>query len=419
MSLYESPLYKDALNQLELASGIMGLDPNISERLRSPKRAIQVSIPIRLDDGTVKTFEGYRVQHNMTLGPGKGGMRFHPDVTLSQTAGLAMLMTFKCALVGLPLGGAKGGVKVNSEDLSRQELQALTRRFALEIGPFIGPNKDIPAPDIGTDSQSMAWFMDTYSQITGYAQPGVVTGKPIVVGGSLGRGDATGKGVAYCIDFAYERMNKRIDRTVKVAIHGFGKVAIPAAMDLFEKGANIVAISDVSGAIYNEHGINLNEAIDWVKKRKHLVDFPDAEHISNDELLELPVDILIPAAVSGVITKENAPRIKAKLIAEGANGPLTREAIEMLSDRGIYIIPDILCNAGGVIVSYFEWVQGLQAFFWNLDEINRKLYEILHSAFDRVHRNSEIYKVDMKKAAFITSLQRLEGAMKLRGMWPG
>lgn len=419
MALYHSPLYKDALAQLEEAASVMKADENIIERLKKPKRAIQVSIPIRLDDGTVKTFEGYRVQHNLTLGPGKGGIRFHPDVDLSETTALAMLMTFKCALVGLPLGGAKGGVKVDPNDLSRQELQGLTRRFAMEIGPFVGPDKDIPAPDIGTDRQTMAWFMDTYSQVHGYASHGVVTGKPISVGGSLGREEATGRGVAYCVNFAYDRMDKEIDNSTTVAIHGFGKVGMPAAVDLAEQGAKIVAVSDVSGAVYDPDGLDVLKLINWVKGRKLLKDYQGVEHITNDELLELEVDVLIPAAIDGVITKKNMKNIKAKLIAEGANGPLTKEAVEYLSEKDVFIIPDILCNAGGVIVSYFEWVQGLAHFFWDIDQINKTLHNILKNAFAEVVKKSIHYKVDMKKAAMIAALAKLEAAMKLRGLFPG
>lgn len=418
-SLYDSPLYQDALAQMEQAATVMGADPNIYERLKYPKRAIQVSVPIRLDDGTVKTFEGYRVQHNMTLGPGKGGIRFHPDVDLSETTALAMLMTFKCALVGLPLGGAKGGVKVDPNELSRQELQALTRRYALEIGPFVGPNEDIPAPDIGTDRQTMAWFMDTYSQINGYAAHGVVTGKPISVGGSLGREEATGRGVAYCINFAYDRMDKEITSETTVAIHGFGKVGVPAAIELAEQGAKILAVSDVSGAVYDPSGLDVLKVSEWVKSRKLLKDYADAEHISNDELLALDVDVLIPAAIDGVIHKGNMHTIKARLIAEGANGPLTKDAIEYLTERNVFIIPDILANAGGVIVSYFEWVQGLAHFFWDIDQINKTLHNILKKAFAEVVKKQRHYKVDMKKAAMIAALSKLEAAMKLRGLFPG
>lgn len=418
MSLFESPLFKDAFQQLEDAAGIMNLDPNILERLKYPKRALQVAVPIRLDDGTVKTFMGYRVQHNMTIGPGKGGIRFHPKVDLSETAALAMLMTFKCALVGLPLGGAKGGIQVDPNDLSRQELQSLTRRYCTEINMIIGPNIDIPAPDIGTDGQTMAWFMDTYSQLKGYTVPGVVTGKPIAVGGSLGRAEATGKGVAYCVNFAAKKLNMKIDTNTTVAIHGFGKVGMPAAEDLRDQGAKIVAVSDVSGAVYNPEGINVKEAIDWVNSRKFLKDLPGVKHITNEELLSLDVDILIPAAIDGVVTKENAHNVKAKIIAEGANGPLTKDAVDILTARGAFIIPDILCNAGGVIVSYFEWVQGLQNFFWDLDQINGKLHDILKQAFDNVYECSQEFDVNMKKAALIGALRRLERAMRLRGLFP-
>ncbi len=418
MSLFESPLFKDAFKQLEVAGEVMGLDPNILERLKYPKRALQVAVPIRLDDGSVRTFQGYRVQHNMTLGPGKGGIRFHPKVDLSETAALAMLMTFKCALVGLPLGGAKGGVEVDPNELSRQELQSLTRRYATEINMIIGPNIDIPAPDIGTDGQTMAWFMDTYSQLKGYTVPGVVTGKPITIGGSLGRAEATGKGVAFCVNFACDKLGMKIDKKTSVAIHGFGKVGIPAAEDLHDQGAKIIAVSDVSGAIYNEDGIDVPAAVEWVRQRKYLKDMPGNKIISNEELLALECDILIPAAIDGVVTKDNAHNVKAKVIAEGANGPLTKEAIEILSEKGAFIIPDILCNAGGVIVSYFEWVQGLQNFFWDLDQINSKLHGILKDAFDNVYECSKTYKVDMKKAAFIGALRRLERAMRLRGLFP-
>jgi glutamate dehydrogenase/leucine dehydrogenase len=418
-SLYDSHLYQDALAQMSQAAEVMGADPNIVERLKYPKRAIQVSVPIRLDDGTVKTFEGYRVQHNMTLGPGKGGIRYHPDVDLSETTALAMLMTFKCALVGLPLGGAKGGVKVDPNQLSRQELQGLTRRYATEIGPFVGPNEDIPAPDIGTDRQTMAWFMDTYSQINGHAAHGVVTGKPISVGGSLGREEATGRGVAYCINFAYDRMDKEIDHNTTVAIHGFGKVGMPAAVDLAEQGAKIVAVSDVSGAIYDPEGLDVLKLTEWVKNRNFLKDYTHAKQITNDELLELDVDVLIPAAIDGVIHEGNMERIRAKLVAEGANGPLTKEAIEYLSSKDVFIIPDILCNAGGVIVSYFEWVQGLAHFFWDIDQINKTLHSILKKAFSEVVKKQRHYKVDMKKAAMIAALSKLEAAMKLRGLFPG
>jgi len=418
VSLFDSPLFQDSFNQLEMSSAVAGLDPNIVERLKYPKRALQVAVPIRLDDGTVKTFQGFRVQHNMTLGPGKGGIRFHPNVDLSETAALAMLMTFKCALVGLPLGGAKGGIQVNPNELSRQELQALTRRYATEISMIVGPTIDVPAPDIGTDGQTMAWFMDTYSQLKGYTVPGVVTGKPIGIGGSLGRAEATGKGVAYCVNFAAQKLGMTIDKKTSVAIHGFGKVGIPAAEDLNAQGARIVAIGDVSGAVFCGDGINVKEAVKFVKETGYVKDMPGTTAITNEELLALDVDVLIPAAIDGVITEKNADNVKAKIIAEGANGPITKEAIDIIAKKGSFIIPDILCNAGGVIVSYFEWVQGLQNFFWGLDEINKKLHDILVEAFATVVDTAEEFNIDMKKAAFIAALRRLDNAMRIRGLFP-
>ncbi len=418
MSLFDSPLFKDSFNQLEMSSSIAGFDPNVIERLKYPKRALQVAVPIRLDDGTVKTFQGFRVQHNMTLGPGKGGIRYHPGVDLSETAALAMLMTFKCALVGLPLGGAKGGIQVNPHDLSRQELQALTRRYATEISMIVGPSIDIPAPDIGTDGQTMAWFMDTYSQLKGYTVPGVVTGKPIGIGGSLGRAEATGKGVAYCVNFAAQRIGMEINKKTTVAIHGFGKVGIPAAQDLNAQGAKIVCIGDVSGAVFCGDGIDVAKAIAYVKETGIVKGLPGTEFITNEELFALDVDVLIPAAIDGVITIKNAHSVKAKIIAEGANGPITREAIDIITANGCFIIPDILCNAGGVIVSYFEWVQGLQNFFWGLDEINKKLHDILVHSFATVTNTADEFGIDMKKAAFIAALRRLDQAMRLRGLFP-
>lgn len=419
MSLFESPFFQDAYAQLESAGGIMNMDPNVLERLKYPKRALQVSVPIRLDDGTVKVFEGYRVQHNMTLGPGKGGVRYHHHVSLSETAALAMLMTFKNSLVGLPLGGAKGGIKVDPNDLSRSELQALTRRYTTEISMIIGPEKDIPAPDIGTNGQTMAWMMDTFSQMHGYAVPGVVTGKPIAIGGSLGRAESTGKGLAYCVNFAYDHLGKKIGQNTTVAIHGFGKVGVPAAQDLYAQGAKIVGVSDYTGGVYDKKGLNVPSLVEWMKNNRTLEGYPEADRITNAELLALDVDVLAPAAIDGVITKDNMHTVKAKMIAEGANGPLTKEAVEYLTAQGCFIIPDILCNSGGVIVSYFEWVQGIASFFWDLDTVNKKLHGVMKEAFDRVMVTQKKHNCNMKQAAFIASLDRLQGAMRLRGMWPG
>jgi glutamate dehydrogenase (NAD(P)+) len=419
-----SDLYRNAVMQLQEAADTMRLDPNIAERLKVPKRALIVSVPIRLDDGSIRCFEGYRVQHNMTLGPGKGGIRFHPEVNLSEVAGLAMLMTFKCSLVGLPLGGAKGGIRVDPTKLSRQEAQALTRRYTSEINMIIGPDKDIPAPDVGTDAQHMAWMMDTYSQERGFAIPGVVTGKPIEIGGSLGRAESTGRGVVYTIQHAANHLKKigkpgpKMDNTTTVAVHGFGKVGAVAALEIYQLGTKVVAVSDVGGGIYNKNGLNIPSVIQYMNKNRTLVGYPEAEPMSNEELLATKVDVLIPAAIDGVITAKNVSKVNATIIAEGANGPITTEAMKELEDRGVFIIPDILCNAGGVIVSYFEWVQGIQNFFWSEREVNAKLAEVMENAFKKVMDVQAHHNCGMKTAALISGVDRLNRAMLLRGLFP-
>jgi len=410
--------------QLDEAARTMRLDPNIGERLKVPKRALIVSVPIRLDDGSIRVFEGYRVQHNMTLGPGKGGIRFHPEVNLSEVAGLAMLMTFKCSLVGLPLGGAKGGIRVDPGQLSRQEQQSLTRRYTTEINMIIGPDKDIPAPDVGTDSQHMAWMMDTFSQEKGFAIPGVVTGKPVEIGGSLGRAESTGRGVIYTVVHAAHYMKKigksklEVGPSCTVAVHGFGKVGSVAAEEIHAMGAKVVAVSDFNGGIYNSKGLNIPAVVAYYNQHRTLKGCPECEPISNDELLTLEVDVLIPAAIDGVITMKNVKHVKAKIIAEGANGPITADAYHELESRGVFIIPDVLCNAGGVIVSYFEWVQGLQNFFWSEKEVNAKLAEVMENAFKKVIEAKERFKCGMKTAALIQGVDRLNKAMLLRGLFP-
>ncbi|NDG83854.1 MAG: Glu/Leu/Phe/Val dehydrogenase [Proteobacteria bacterium] len=414
--LYEtSPLYQNAVMDLDMAGKVMDLNPGVLERLKMPKKAMCVSIPVRMDDGSVKTFEGYRVQHSTTLGPGKGGIRFHPEVNLSEVSALA--------LVGLPLGGAKGGIRVDPSQLSRAEQQALTRRFTMEIISMIGPEQDIPAPDVGTDGQHMAWMMDTYSMAKGHAVPGVVTGKPIEIGGSLGRPESTGRGVVYVIEHAIELLKnkKRGNFNLKectAAVHGFGKVGAVAAQELVMRGCKVVAVSDFFGGIYNKNGLNIDEVSAYMARSRTLKGCPNAEAISNEELLALGVDILVPAAIDGVISKDNMKNVKAKIISEGANGPITSEAQQYLEANGAFIIPDILANAGGVIVSYFEWVQGLQQFFWNEKEVNEKLAEIMARAFNRVANNADRYKTGMKTAALITSVERLSQAMLLRGLFP-
>lgn len=418
-----SPLYQNAVMDLDFAGKTMGINNNVLERLKMPKKALCVSIPVRMDDGSVQVFEGYRVQHNSTLGPGKGGIRFHPEVNLSEVSALAMLMTMKCSLVGLPLGGAKGGVRVDPGQLSRAEQQALTRRFTMEIISMIGPEQDVPAPDIGTDGQHMAWMMDTYSMAKGYAVPGVVTGKPLEIGGSLGRAESTGRGVVYVIEHAIEMLKRQNKGNFQLkqctaAVHGFGKVGAVAAHELTIRDCKVVAVSDYFGGIYNKAGLNITDVTNYMNANRSLKGYPNAERITNEELFALDVDILIPAAIDGVITPANMKNVKAKIISEGANGPITSEAQKYLEAQGVCIIPDILANAGGVIVSYFEWVQGLQQFFWNEKEVNEKLAEIMARAFHRVADNSEKYKCGMKTSALITSVERLSQAMLLRGLFP-
>jgi len=418
MELLSGPLYQNAIRQLDLACDTMKLDPNVAARLKYPKRALIVSVPVRMDDGHIKVFEGYRVQHNMTLGPGKGGIRYHPSVTLSETAALAMLMTLKCALFGLPLGGAKGGVRCNANHMSRGEKQRLTRRYTTEIANFIGPDKDIPAPDIGTDEQTMAWMMDTYSQLIGFAIPGVVTGKPLEVGGSLGRTDSTGQGVAYSVMCAAKHLGITLDKNTTVVVQGYGKVGASAARKMNKIGCTIIGASDENGGIYNPKGLDLQKISDHLAAKNPLNTFPDAEPVTNSELLELKCDVLIPAAVESQITEKNAARIKCKILAEGANSPTTQEADPILYDKGIFLIPDILANAGGVTVSYFEWVQGLQKFFWDEKEVNNRLWNIMSDTFDKVILTQKEFKVNMRLSALISSIRHLSKAMLVRGFFP-
>ena len=414
----ESSLFKNAALQLDKAAGMMDLDPNILTRLHTPKRSIIVSVPVRMDDGHVEVFEGYRVHHNMSLGPAKGGIRYHPDVNLSEVAGLAMLMSFKCALMQLPLGGAKGGIRVNPHLLSRHEKQRMTRRYTTEIMPFIGPEQDIPAPDVGTDAQTMAWIVDTYSQIKGYAVPGVVTGKPVEIGGSLGRVEATGRGVVYTIIEGAKRANIELDETTRVVVQGYGNVGAAAAKKMSKIGCKITAVSDVSGGIHNANGLDLDDLNAYLTKNRTLEGYPEAEKITNTELLESDCDVLILAALEGQITDQNADRIKAKIIAEGANGPTTDSADDILRGNGVLVIPDVLCNAGGVTVSYFEWVQGLQKLFWSEKEVNNKLWDIMSVTYHRVHNISEERNCTLRTAALLASIEHLSGAMLKRGFFP-
>jgi glutamate dehydrogenase (NAD(P)+) len=412
------PFYCNVLGLMQKAGHKIDLDPNVYERLAKPRRVLYVSIPVRMDDGSIKTFDGFRVQHNTTLGPAKGGIRYHPEVNLAETSALACLMTLKNSLVRLPLGGAKGGIRCDPSQMSRREKQSLTRRYTSEIFMLIGPDRDIPAPDIGTDQQTMAWLMDTYSAQMGHAVPGVVTGKPIEIGGSLGRVDATGRGVVYTIIEASKRLNMELNEKTTVAVQGFGNVGFHTAKIISTLGCRVVAVSDVSGGVYNSKGLDLAEVSNWLGEHKVLNGFPGADHISNEELLELKVDILVPAAMANQITEKNADKIQCRILAEGANGPTTMAADEILNDKGIFTIPDILANSGGVIVSYFEWVQGMQSFFWSEKDVNNRLWEIISTAFNRTYDFHSQKKADMRTSAFAVSIENLSRAMLWRGFFP-
>lgn len=404
--------------QLSLAAKYLNLDPGLHEVLSRPKRQLVVNFPVVMDNGEVQVFEGYRVQHNTGRGPTKGGIRYHPDVDVDETTALAMWMTWKCAVVDIPYGGAKGSVKVDTKKLSKRELEKLTRRFATEINIVIGERSDIPAPDIGTNGEVMAWIMDTISMQTGYTVPGVITGKPIPLGGSQGRVEATGRG---CIVAANEACNERgIDlANQKVVVQGFGNVGSVAALLAHEQGATVVGVSDARCAIYNENGLPIDELYHKYSGRDGgIAEFKDCTQITNKELLELPCDVLIPAAIQQQITVENADKIKAKIVVEGANGPTTQEADNILSDKGILVVPDILANAGGVVVSYFEWVQDLQNFFWAESEVNVKLERIMKLAYEGVRTTRDQHKCDMRTAAMIIGVKRVSDATTTRGIFP-
>ena len=418
MGEWDSAMFKLAQQQFLKAAQIMGLDENIRERLLFPQRTHIVTLPFRRDEyHLVENVFGYRVQHLLTMGPTKGGIRYHEDVNLGEVSALAMWMTWKCALINLPFGGAKGGVRIDPTDLSRRELQRLTRRFTSEIIDIIGPDKDIPAPDMGTDEQVMAWIMDTYSQQAGYTVPGVVTGKPVVLGGSLGRREATGRGLVYLIEAAAEHMGMPLDGAAAV-VQGFGNVGSNTARFLDEDGVKVVAVSDVTTGIYNPNGLVLADVYKYCGENRFLTGYPEADEVTNEELLELPCDILAPAALQNQVTVENADRLKCRLLAEGANGPTTLEADEILAEKGVFILPDVLGNAGGVTVSYFEWVQDTQNYMWTLEEINGRLHNILIDAFERtIHRASE-EKIDMRTSALIEGISRVTQAKLLRGIFP-
>jgi len=397
----------------------MGLDPNVTKYLKRVERALIVSIPIILDDGSLQIFEGYRVQHSTVRGPGKGGLRFAPNVNLDEVKALATWMTWKCSLLKLPLGGAKGGICVNPRELSKNELEKLTRRFTTEIINIIGPDIDIPAPDVNTNAQIMAWIMDTYSMNKGRTVPGVVTGKPIEIGGSVGRNSATGMGLYYIIEAMCEKLNIKLE-SQSIIIQGFGNVGGWIASLLYERGCKIFAVSDISGGLYYSEGLKIDKLLEWTKDGNYLKDYKDENYklITNTELLTTECDILIPAALENQIIKENANEIKCKIILEGANGPTTPEADQILFDKGIYVIPDILANAGGVCVSYFEYVQDIHAYFWDLERINKELKRIMIEAFEDVYTLHKERKIPLRTAAYIIAVSRIAKAFDLRGIFP-
>ena len=410
-------VYASALRQFDKAVRHLNLKAGIIEFLRAPKRELIVNFPVEMDDRSVRMFTGYRVHHNTALGPTKGGIRYHPSVTLDEVRALAMWMTWKCAVVGIPYGGAKGGVICDPKTLSVRELEKLTRRYATEISVLMNPQGDIPAPDVGTGEREMAWIMDTYSMHHGYSVPAVVTGKPLAIGGSLGRSEATGRGVMIITLEALKRKNIPIEGA-RVAVQGFGKVGAPAAYLTAERGAKIIAVSDALGGVYNPRGIDTRDLLAYVSAQRTVTGYRQGEPISNADLLELECEVLMPCALENQITAANAPRVRAKIIAVGANGPLTPEADEILIDKGVFIIPDILCNAGGVTVSYFEWVQDLQSFFWGEDEINERLRRIMVRSFNHVLRVTHEKGVDARTAAQILGIQRVAEAVLIRGIYP-
>ena len=414
---WDTPLFRTALAQFEQAVPFADVNESIAARLRSPERAVMVAVPIRRDAGHVEVFPAYRVQHSSVLGPTKGGIRFDPHVTLGECAALAVWMTWKCALLRLPYGGAKGGVRCNPRELSSNELQRLTRRYTAELMGVIGPQEDIPAPDMATNEQTMAWMMDTYSMQVGYAVPEIVTGKPIALGGSLFRSEATGAGVVMVIERAFERLGWNLAEK-RCVVQGFGNVGGVAAQELASKGATVVAVSDISGGVYAPNGLDLMAARGWIAAHGSLETYPDADHATNVELLELPCDILVLAALEDQLTAENAPRIDTKLVAEGANGPTSIEADAILADRGIPILPDVLTNAGGVTVSYFEWVQDLGRLFWTRDEIRARLADKLADAFDRVWSLAEKQGISLRQAALVAGINEVAAALKARGIYP-
>ena len=408
-----------AKKQIDIVAEVMGLDENIKKYLQRVERSLIVSIPIIMDNGKLEIFEGYRVHHSTIRGPGKGGVRYAPNVNLDEVKALATWMSLKCSLLNLPLGGAKGGICVDPKRLSKKELEKITRRYTSEILNIIGPDMDVLAPDVNTNPQIMAWIMDTYSMNKGRSIPGVVTGKPIEIGGSVGRESATGMGLLYVLEALCQKLGMKLD-SLKVVIQGFGNVGGTIAKLLYDKGAKIIAASDISGGLYNKNGLNIDELIRWRDKNGLLKDYDNEEYslVNNEELLEIKCDVLIPAAMENQIKEKNAEDIKCKIILEGANGPTTPEADEILKMKGTIIVPDILANAGGVCVSYFEYIQDIHSYFWKIDRINQELKNILVNAFEEVYSLSLKKNISLRIAAYIISITRLEKAIQLRGIFP-
>ena len=420
MDLYDDPAYAMASEQFQLIADYLQMEENMRARMLQPKRALAVTLPVRMDDGRVQTFQGYRVQHHLAMGPTKGGTRFHPSVTLGEVTALSIWMSWKCALTGLPYGGAKGGVTVDPHSLSLRELEALSRRYMQEMIPFIGAKMDVMGPDVGTNEQVMAWFMDTYSMHAGYAVPEIVTGKPVSVGGTAGRRDATGRGVVYLVERALDVMKMQPDRCTAV-VQGFGNVGGVTALGLhYKSGMKVIGISDANGAFHRKSGIDIGVAERYAKEHGSLAGFTEADRISPEELLTLECDVLVPAALEGVITEHNAAQLRCRILAEGANGPTTPAADRILFERWneIFVIPDILCNAGGVVVSYFEWVQGMQHFLWNESEVTDRLFRILEQAFTAVTKRAREAKIPHRMAAMAIGVERVLAAKKARGLFP-
>ena len=410
--------YQMALKQLEETAKIINLDEGIHKILAKPKRVLTVSLPVKMDDGGIEVFTGFRSQHNDARGPFKGGIRYHPQVTIEEVMALSMWMTWKCAVVGIPLGGGKGGIICNPKKMSTTELERMTRRYAYAISDIIGPYTDIPAPDVYTGGQEMSWIMDTYSTLKGNrGEPGLITGKPLPIGGSLGRTEATGRGLSFTVREAAKKQNINMNEAV-VVVQGFGNAGQYAAQLVEEQGAKIIAVSDTQGAIINKNGFKANELIKYKLEKKSIRGFPGATEINNDELLTTECTILIPAALENQITKENASRIKTKIVAEAANGPTTPEADKILYENNILVIPDVLANSGGVTVSYFEWLQNLRREYWSEDEVNNRLDVIMTKAFGEVYDAHQKYNTNMRTASIALAVNRVAEAIKLRGIWP-